>query len=282
MRSRTKIVVSVLFTCFLALSATGQTAQDASMGLYQMTGNSEHAKSDRLFYLVDDFSELYTLPGFTFGAPSGLVPGCGVVFAGVSGSTSSRTDTDGAMSAGMGWGDPTHSVGGAVSLGLGSIDPRDGGAFNRGSLNASLGHTFTEHGFGASIGVTNVDLWHKSREDRVDESLYAALTKLLPNDIAPVIITAGLGNNGYTDVGRNLTADKRKDKVDVFASGAVYVMPQVALVLDYTSGITTLGTSIVPFPDYPILIGLGAQDLTTELAGDQVRFVGTLGAGYAF
>ncbi len=282
MRLRNKVLIGVMFSCFLAMVASGQTAQDGSMGLYQMTGNSEHSDSDRLFYLVDDFSELYTVPGFTFGAPSGLVPGCGVAFAGVSGTTSSNIDTDGAVSGGVGWGDPMSSVGGAVSLGVGSIDPRDGGAFNRGSLNVSLGHTFTKHGFGASIGVTNVDLWHKSREDRVDESLYAALTKLLPNDFAPVIITAGLGNNGYTDVGRSLTAKQRKDEVDVFAAGAVYLIPQVALVLDYTSGITTLGTSIVPFPDYPIIIGLGAQDLTTELSEDQIKFVGTIGAGYAF
>jgi hypothetical protein len=282
MRVRAKVLLSVLFTCFLAMAASGQTSQDSSMGLYQMTGNSEHKNSDRLFYLVDDFSELYTVPGFTFGAPTGLVPGAGVAFAGVSGITSSRTDTDGAVSAGMGWGDPMNSIGGAVSLGIGSIDPSDGGAFNRGSLNVSLGHTFTEYGFGAAIGVTNVDLWHKSRQDRVDESLYAALTQLLPNDIAPIIITAGVGNNGYTNINRGLTADQRKDEVDFFAAGAVYLIPQVSLILDYTSGMTTLGTSIVPFPDYPITIGLAAQDLSKQLVEDEVKFLGTIGAGYAF
>ena len=78
-----------------------------------------------LFYIAKNFQELRALPGFTINAPAGLVPGAGVVFAGISG-TSNSDDTDGGLGFGFGYGNPYESVGGAASLTIGSIDPRDG------------------------------------------------------------------------------------------------------------------------------------------------------------
>jgi hypothetical protein len=257
---------------------------ESSMGLSEITGDVKEASArhpSQVLYVADDFGEMAVLPGFTFLAPPGLVPGFGGVFAGVSG-ISNSDDTDGAVAVGAGFGDPTKLVGGAATLGIGSIDPRDGGAMNRGSLNVSLGHTFTEYGLGASVGVVNIDLWHASADERMDPSLYAAFTKLLPNDLAPVVLTAGLGNRDFVDIGRNLTNEERKDEVDVFAAAAVYVLPQVSVIMDYTSGVTTLGTSIVPFPKLPIVLGLAANDLFEEAPADEVNFLGTLAAGYAF
>ena len=56
------------------------------------------------------FSQLKTVPGFTFGAPSGLVPGWGVGFAALSG-VHKDSDTDGATAFGFGFGDPFESIG---------------------------------------------------------------------------------------------------------------------------------------------------------------------------
>ena len=234
--------------------------------------------SDKLFYLVDDFSQLKTVPGFTFGAPSGLVPGWGVGFAALSG-VHKDSDTDGATAFGFGFGDPFESLGGAASLSVGSIDPSDGGAFNRGSLNLSVGHTFPEHGMGVSVGMSNFDIWHASHEDKSDESFYAAATKLFPNDTAPMILTAGFGNESFVDIN---TDDDRDSKIGPFISGAVYVHPQMSLILDYTTGITTFGTSLVPFPDYPVSIGLALTDIFTEADEDEVGFMGTIAMGFTF
>ena len=57
-------------------------------------------------------------------APAGLVPGKGVVFAGIGGlhtNGKKGNDTDGSMAVGFGYGNPYETVGGAVSLSLGSI-----------------------------------------------------------------------------------------------------------------------------------------------------------------
>ncbi|MEG0730123.1 MAG: hypothetical protein RR421_02300, partial [Cetobacterium sp.] len=64
-------------------------------------------------YKVEKFGHLVTAPSFSLGAPVGMVPGYGVIFAGLSGKTNS-SDTDGALAVGMGFGDPLNSLGGAA------------------------------------------------------------------------------------------------------------------------------------------------------------------------
>ena len=230
-----------------------------------------------LFYIAKNFQELRALPGFTINAPAGLVPGAGVVFAGISG-TSNSDDTDGGLGFGFGYGNPYESVGGAASLTVGSIDPRDGGSFNRGGLNLSLGHVFSEYGLGAAVGVTNIDLWHADHDQKLDPSFYGAVTKLLPNDIAPMTLTVGLGNNMYAD--NDETGDK-KGKVYPFVSLAAYVLPQMSLIADFTSGITSAGVSVVPFPSIPVSMTMGAYDISDETV-QGTSFIAGLSAAYAF
>ena len=230
-----------------------------------------------LFYIAKNFQELRALPGFTINAPAGLVPGAGVVFAGISG-TSNSDDTDGGLGFGFGYGNPYESVGGAASLTIGSIDPRDGGSFNRGGLNLSLGHVFSEYGLGAAVGVTNIDLWHADHDQKLDPSFYGAVTKLLPNDIAPLTLTVGLGNNIYADVDED--GDK-KDKVYPFVSLAAYVLPQMSLIADFTSGITSAGVSVVPFPSIPVSMTMGAYDISDETV-QGTSFIAGLSAAYIF
>ena len=230
-----------------------------------------------LFYIAKNFQELRALPGFTINAPAGLVPGSGVVFAGISG-TSNSDDTDGGLGFGFGYGNPYESVGGAASLTIGSIDPRDGGSFNRGGLNLSLGHVFSEYGLGAAVGVTNIDLWHADHDQKLDPSFYGAVTKLLPNDIAPLTLTVGLGNNIYADVDED--GDK-KDKVYPFVSLAAYVLPQMSLIADFTSGITSAGVSVVPFPSIPVSMTMGAYDISDETI-QGTSFIAGLSAAYVF
>lgn len=281
MNLKKNIILVGLLMSSLAMAENAANIATSSNALSELKTVSQEKKSDKLFYLVDDFSGLATVPGFSFGAPSGLVPGYGTVFMGIAG-TSSSEDTDGGMAFGGGFGDPIESVGGAVSLSVGSIDPTDGGALSRASINLSVGKTFPDYGLGASVGVSSIDLWHDTHDDKMDPSYYAAVTKLLPNDVAPVIISAGFGSNSYSDNGK-YDYDDREHKWGEFISGAVYIHPQMSLVLDYTSGLTTFGTSIVPMPDYPISIGLAAQDLFKDDKNvDEVKFLGTLSVGFAF
>lgn len=241
--------------------------------------SSNKVNEGRYFYVAQNYQELAAVPSFTMSAPAGLVPGWGVVFAGASGTHNSVESTDGALGFGFGYGNPYDSLGGAVSLSIGSINPDDGGAFNRGDVNLSVGHTFSQYGFGVAVGMTGGNVWHDSKANETDPSFYASVTKLLPNDVIPVIVTAGLGNNMYADT--NDTGDK-KDKVYPFASVAAYIMPQMSLIADFTSGVTTLGVGIVPSPKLPITITLGAYDVAEQGNQGVTSFIGGISAAYAF
>ncbi|MFA6878627.1 MAG: hypothetical protein WCQ76_06965 [Fusobacterium sp.] len=228
-------------------------------------------------YKVDDFSQLNSVPSFSLGAPAGLAGGFGGAFIGVSGITD-KDDTDGGMSIGMGYGDP-NKIGGNVSLGIGSIDPVDGGALNRGALNISAGHNFREHLIGVSVGVNSINLWHDNGEDYdKTPSIYVATTKLLANERFPMAMTLGFGNNNYAKV--NESGDK-DEHFYPFLSGAVYVMPQLSLIADYTSDIVTLGIGVVPFPDLPVSLTFGAYDVGHERDEDKVSFIGSLSVSFA-
>ncbi|MGL6130374.1 MAG: hypothetical protein ACRCZ9_02010 [Fusobacteriaceae bacterium] len=229
-------------------------------------------------FKVKKFTELEAVPSFSLGAPVGMVPGWGVGFAGISGRHNSDT-TDGAFALGMGFGDPFTSLGGAATLALGSIDPRDGGAGNRGTLNLSTGKHFARHGLGVAVGVSNIDLWHADSEDEFDPSFYGSVTKLLPNLPKPVVLTAGLGNNVYSD---SKSDGNLESKIGGFAAVAVYLMPQLSLIADYTSGITTAGIGFVPFPKLPVSFTMGASDLFRHAEENKVSFIAGISAAYKF
>ncbi|MCQ9626476.1 hypothetical protein HS141_05760 [Cetobacterium somerae] len=270
-----KILIGVL-----ALSSFGFASEISTTAGESAVFAKKTAENNKpLLYLAENFHELAILPGFTMGAPSGLVSGYGVAFAGIAGRRDSDT-TDGALAFGMGFGNP-DVIGGSVSIGVGSIDPRDGGSFNRGNLNLNVGHHFKEYGLGWSVGMTGLDLWHAKNidGDYQDPSFYTSLTKLWPNEFVPFSVTAGLGNNSFADINRS---KDRKDKVDGFGAISFYLIPQLSLVIDYTSNILTTGISVVPFPDYPISVNLGATNLTEQGPNEKVAAIGSIAAAYIF
>ena len=193
-----KLLLGSLLVSSAALAVGPEAAVTSSAAV-----SSNEVGTGKYFYIAQNYQELAAVPGFTMSAPAGLVPGKGVVFAGIGGlhtNGKKGNDTDGSMAVGFGYGNPYETVGGAVSLSLGSINPDDGGAFNRGSLNLSLGHNFSQYGLGVAVGVNTIDLWHDNGKDEMDESYYTSVTKLLPNDVAPVVVTAGLGNKDFAKV----------------------------------------------------------------------------------
>ncbi|WP_163468938.1 hypothetical protein [Fusobacterium sp. IOR10] len=219
-----------------------------------------------------NFAEECSIPSFSLNVPSGMAGGAGGGYIGLSGITD-KDDTDGGLSVGMGYGD-SDKIGGTISLGIGSINPVDGGAFNRGSLNISAGHNFREQLIGVAVGMDNINIWHDNGGDHdTSPSMYLAVTKLLPNDTAPMVFTVGAGNNNFAKV--NETGDK-KDKIYPFVSGAIYIMPQVSLIADYSSDIVSAGVGLVPFPHFPLSVTAGVYDLTKEREEDKISFIGSV------
>lgn len=256
-------------------AALDSTARDAER---RSTGRQKPAGGDEWF--TTNFDQVATLPAFSLSAPAGLVPSWGVVFASGGGiSNAPGSDKlDAALGAGFGFGNAAENVGGAVTLGIGSISP-DGGQLNRGNVGASLGHFFTDTLTAVSVGGQNLTGWNAGGGNP-DASLYAAVTQILPNDYVPVIINGGIGNGGYYF----LRSDKASTRnVAPFFSATAYVMPQIGLVADYTAGVTSAGVSLVPIASLPITVNLGAWDLFTYAPDhDNVSFMGSIAYAYTF
>jgi hypothetical protein len=268
------------FTAFflVALSVNGWAQTDTNTATSVVTATSV-AQSGQ----AGAFSNQAALPGYSLGAPSGLVPGWGSVFASMAGTWWDSSELDAALSFGGGFGDPYQSLGGVASLSIGSVDPRDGGSFNRGSLNLGFGHHFRQYALGLGAGVSNIDLWHESSGDEMDPSYYFTATKLLANDLVPVIWSIGLGNNAYSDVSKDISEDNRQDEWDVFSSIALYVNPRVSLIADYTSNMTSVGVSTVPFRKFPLVVNLAAMDVfQKDPLYDATKFLVTVGYGFSF
>ncbi len=275
------VLCSMLFVSSVAFGDGTQTIAGSS-ALSGLSETSQERQPGGIFFIADDFSQMAILPSYTFGAPSGMVPGFGTVFVGIGGTVNGRSEPriDGGMSVGGGFGNPVDAIGGYAAIEMGSISPSDGGEFDRGQLAMALGHTFADFGLGLSVGFVGLDLWHNSTGNEIlDPSFYLAVSKLFANDIAPVILTAGAGNEAFGTVTES-SDHARKYEIQEFLAAAVYVLPQVSLVADYTSGVTTAGVSIVPLPRIPVVLGLAANDIFQQ--DDGINALITLGFGYAF
>jgi hypothetical protein len=231
------------------------------------------------FFAANRYDELAALPGSSMGAPSGLVSGWGSAFVALGGlaNTSSSDKTDGSLAFGMGVGDPIKSIGSVVSLSIGSVSP-DGGAGERGAVGFSVGKFFVGPQLGIAIGAINVAGWNDIT-DKPKHSAYLALTKIIPIEDHPIIVNAGVGTNAFADV-QELDPES---EAGAFISAGVYLTPHISLIADYTSSILTLGTSILPVSDFPLIITMGAFDVNNRVPGDEgTTFVGSVAYSFMF
>ena len=256
---------------------TRKTAATLLLGWFTLlTAVSAHGFE---FFAAKRYDELAALPASSLVAPTGLVSGWGSAFVAFGGlaNSSSSDKTDGSLAAGMGLGDPIKSVGSVVSLSIGSVSP-DGGIGERGALGVSLGKFFVGPQLGVAIGGINVAGWNDISE-QPEHSAYFAVTKIIPIEDHPVIINAGIGTNAFADI----QEIDPESEAGVFASVGVYLTPHISLIADYTSSIVTLGTSILPVSDFPLIITMGAFDVNNRMPGDEgTTFVGSVAYSFTF
>lgn len=230
-------------------------------------------------FSADRYDEVAALPGSSLGAPSGMVSSWGSYFVALGGLTNTPGSdrTDGSASVGMGVGDPIKSIGSTISLSIGSVKP-SGSPGERGSLSVSIGKFFVGPQLGIAIGGINVTGWNDITV-KPKRSVYLAATKVIPFEDHPVIITVGIGDNDFSDV----QEINREDKTAAFAAIAVYLTPHISLIVDQTSGILTVGTSILPAADLPLVFTFGAFDINKDVPNhDKVSFTGTVAYSFSF
>lgn len=237
------------------------------------------------FFSTERFDEAAALPGSSLGAPSGMVSSWGSYFAAVGGLTHSRyvDRTDGSLSFGMGLGDSIKSIGATVTLNIGSIN-FDEGQGERGAFNLSIGKFFTDWQLGIAVGGVNVGGWNRLTT-KPKSSSYLALTKILPFNNHPVIVNIGVGTNAFADISvfSNVNITNPEDEVAGFIGVGVYLSPQISLIVDYTSGILAVGTSMAPIDDLPLVVTLGGYDVNKVVPNhDKVSFVGSVAYSFSF
>jgi hypothetical protein len=189
----------------------------------------------------------------------------------------------------MGFGDARNLVGLEVFTGLFNLsggDNTDGSSSgSTGAVGFKLHRLLDNRGyFSAGLGMTNVIRWGTDDAYGGDYDTYFGvvtgrfdLQEGQENPL-PLIVSAGLGSGAFRSKG---ALDASEQNVNVFGSVALRVIPQVSLISTWTGSQLNLGTSLAPFHDFPLVLNLGAGDVTGAYP-QGTRFIMSLGYGIKF
>lgn len=236
-----------------------------------------------IFFVLFSFinSQLISAGGATLTSPAGTVPGWGVAFAGLGGlATAPSSDrVDGAFALGMGLGDPNESVGGSVSLGIGSINPFDGGMGERGYFSFTIGQTIAETKTSWAFGINNLFGWYILTK-KADTNYSFAISQPLPfsSKKFPLTVNFGVGNGSYANKNSPALSD-----IGIFASIGVELSPSMSIILDHTGVATSFGAATMPLPGVPVAVNFVAWDVFGQVANhNKPSFMGVLAYVYQF
>ena len=214
-------------------------------------------------------------PGISASSPMGFGPKQGDIFAGFGFQTKAAgtNESDGSLSVGGGFFDPTKIAG--LEVVLTSLSTIRGGFGDRMAV-ALKGHKIVR-GWGLGLGVSNVQL---AGDTDADPTIYAAATRTFNIRPGPYFssgsINLGLGNGAF----RFADAQKKDESgVGIFLSSSIRMNSWSAAIIDYSGGTTNLGLSFAPLKKYPLVITPTMSDLTGEF-GDKARL--GLGAGMSW
>jgi len=216
-------------------------------------------------------------PSIAIGTPSAYGKSWGSASIGLSLQSRTRfTNTgDGGLGIGFGLGDPKETVG--LDVGVNVLD-LIGDTGQDGSMSFKLHRRLSED-LAVAVGVNNAITWG---ETDGGSSVYAVaskmfrLTESVQAPFSRLYVSAGLGGGQYRS---EADIDNDVDSVGLFGSVAVQVVPQMNAIAEWTGQDLTVGISVVPFGNLPLVITPAVTDITGN-AGDGSRFI--LGIGYGF
>ncbi|WP_052315745.1 hypothetical protein [Oscillatoria acuminata] len=215
-------------------------------------------------------------PAITVMTPSGYGAGWGSAGFGLGLQERTRfTDSsDGVAGFGIGFGNPRENIGLTVGV---TVTDLWGDAFEDGSVSLKL-HRQLPNDFGIAAGVQGALTWG---ETDGGTSGYGVVTKRFildePENLwSQVYLTLGVGGGQYRS---ESDIEAGEGTVGLFGSVALRVAPPVSAIAEWTGQDLTLGLSVVPFRNIPLVISPAITDITGS-AGDGTRFI--LGIGYGF
>ncbi|HEX2202135.1 MAG TPA: hypothetical protein VHG91_02500 [Longimicrobium sp.] len=247
--------------------ALGMDRQPLDAGLWR----------ERLF-LGGTRERIVAVPSASVNVPTGFGIDFGEAFVGVGYQARTRyTDLDdGAIAAGIGFGDRARLVGvEAVVSSYSTV--RGGGPGETGGVSVKLHRAFGDH-LGVAAGVENAATWGGSDAGR---SFYGAATRVFRRDAAPrallsaVAVTVGVGDGRFRS--EDDVLDEKKT-VNVFGAVGVQLLEPLSVAADWTGQDLFAAASWTPFRRVPFVINAGFADITGS-AGDGARFIVSAGYG---
>ncbi|MEM8603161.1 MAG: hypothetical protein AAGF24_04940 [Cyanobacteria bacterium P01_H01_bin.121] len=215
-------------------------------------------------------------PGVTISNPSAQSLSWGTIGLGLGFQERTRfsNTADGGLGLGVGLGDAQRAVG--VQVGLGLVDLSD--LFADGSLSVEI-HRELNPDWTIALGVNGLATWGAPDGG---SSLYGVTTKrfrLRSNPRQPLselTVSLGIGGGQFRSE-QDILAEI--DSVGIFGSAAVRIVEPVSGIVEWTGQDLTLGLSITPIPQLPLVLNPAVSDITGN-AGDGARFI--FGAGFGF
>ncbi len=224
-------------------------------------------------------SGIVSVPGSSVASPTAFGADLGNVFVGASYQARTRfTNTnDGGVVFGFGLGE-RQTLG--LEVAVSSFSTLREGFFTNGGISLKLHHLFP-NSLAIAAGVENAA---KFGSPDAGSSVYGVVSKVfnLKNDVtkpfSTVTISLGLGGGRFRS---EHDIQKGIDSVNVFGSVGLRVAQPISLIADWTGQDLTIGTSITPLQNIPVVITPAIADVTGK-AGDGARFILGVGFGYSF
>ena len=195
---------------------------------------------------------------------------------------------DASISASFGLGNPEKALGLDASVAITGLSDQAGEEdnFGGGSLSFQVSRTLPNN-FGIGVGLQNIVRWNSGASDN-GASSYVVVSKIqaLKQDLSEPLSLAyfslGLGNGIYrSEDDFEPDEDFGGTPFNVFGSVAVNFSENINGIVEWTGQDLSLGMSIVPFREVPLVFTPSLVDVTGS-AGDGVRFNGNLVYSIAF
>ena len=215
-------------------------------------------------------------PSVTIINPSGYGAGWGNAGIGIGLQERARfvDKADGVFGFGFGLGNPQKNVG--LQIGITLVDLSD--IFRDGTVNVKL-HRRLSQDFSVAAGVQGLVTFGDTDGG---SSAYGSLTKRFAfkqdrtRPFSEMYTTLGIGGGQFRS---EFDINNEVESIGVFGSVAVRIIEPVNLITEWSGQDLTIGVSVVPFRNLPLVIIPAITDITGS-AGDGARFV--FGAGYGF
>ena len=220
-------------------------------------------------------------PGISILTPSayGQSWGSASIGVGLQSRTRFTNSPDGVLGLGIGLGNAQQAVGLDIGLTLVDLRPIEN-IVQEGTVSLKL-HRRLPDDFAVAVGVKNLIRFGGTDSGT---GYYGVVTKRfslqenVEKPFSQLFVSAGLGSGQFRS---ELDINNQQDTVGVFGSVAVRVAEPVSAIAEWSGQDLSVGLSIVPFHNVPLVITPAVTDITGN-AGDGSRFILGIGYGISF